>query len=383
MSDYNAMPDAEFRDMVREFIEASCPKHLRHSARSLTWKDADPWTKALGARGWLCPGWPVEHGGMGLDIAKRLVFQEELDRAGTPFTPAHGPNSIGPLIMRFGSEAQKQFFLPKIASGNLIFCQGYSEPNAGSDLARLSTHAVLEGEHWVVNGQKVWTSNAHLSDWIFMLVRTDREAKPQAGITMLLADMKTPGIEARPIRTLSGASETAQAFFDNVRVPRDSVLGPVNGGWGVAKALLGFERLMLGSPRQAREQLAHLEIVARGRGLFADALFVDAFLRLRMDIDDLSALHARHGEVLKSGGELGAEVSVLKIWSSETYQRVCDALVAFSEERGATLGPAAYGDGEVDVLANYFFSRVAGIYGGTNDIQRNILARTVLDLPSG
>jgi len=383
MTDYNDMPEGEFRRMVREFIHANCPRELRHSARRLDWTDVQPWTTALGRRGWLAPGWPVEYGGMGLDITRRLAFQEELDLAGCPITPAHGPNSIGPLIIKFGTEAQKRFFLPKIVSGELIWCQGYSEPNAGSDLAGLRTHAVLDGDHWVVNGQKVWTSNAHLAHWIFMLVRTDRDAKPQAGITMLLADMKTPGIEARPIRTLSGGSETAQAFFDNVRVPRDSVLGPVNGGWTVAKALLGFERLMLGSPRQAREALSNLECVARARGLFDDPLFMDALLRLRMDIDDLSALHSRYGQVLQRGGELGPEVSVLKIWSSETYQRVCDALVAFAGERGAVQGPAVYGDGEVDVLADYFISRVASIYGGSNDIQRNVLARAVLDLPGG
>lgn len=379
--DYNAMPEAAFRRMVRDHVLQHCPRELLHCPRHLDWNDVKPWTQALAARGWLAPGWPVEHGGMGLDIGRQLAFQEELDLCGAPRTPIHGPASIGPLIIRYGTEAQKRFFLPRIVSGDLIWCQGYSEPGAGSDLAGLRTHAVLDGDHWVVNGQKVWTSNAHLSDWIFMLVRTDREARPQQGITMLLADMRSPGIEARPIRTLSGGTETAQAFFDNVRVPKENVLGPVNQGWTVAKALLGFERIMLGSPRQAREALLALERVARELGRFDDPVFQDTFLRLSMDIDDLSALYAQYGRVLAEGGQLGPEISVLKIWASETYQRVNDALVTFAQERGALQGEDRFADAEVAVLSSYFVSRVASVYGGTNDIQRNILARTVLQLP--
>jgi len=379
---YNDMPDEAFRRMLRDFIREHCPAHFLHSPTRLDWHEVRPWTKALAKRGWIAPGWPVELGGMGLDIGKRLIFQEEMDLAGAPATPIHGPASIGPLIIKFGTEEQKRFFLPKIVAGAIIWCQGYSEPNAGSDLARLATHATLDGDHWVVNGQKVWTSNAHLADWIFMLVRTDREAKPQAGITMLLVDMKTPGIQARPIRTLSGNEETAQAFFDNVRVPRANALGPVNAGWTVAKALLGFERLNLGGPRQSREALGSLEIIARARGLFANPRFVDTFLRLRMDIDDLTAAHARYGRNLQQTGELGPEVSVLKLWASETLQRVTEAMIAFPDEDGALMGPTDFGGTEVDPLADYFFSRVASIYGGTNDIQRNMLARAVLDLPS-
>jgi len=383
VQDYLAMPEEDFRQMVRDFVRKECPAKLCYSPRHLDWTDVAPWTRKLAERGWIAPAWPVEYGGMGLDVARRLAYQEELELAGAPLTPVHGPSSIGPLIIRFGTEAQKNFFLPKIVAGELIWCQGYSEPGAGSDLAGLRTHAVLDGDHWVVNGQKVWTSNAHLADWIFMLVRTDRnpETKAQAGITMLLVDMKTPGIDARPIRTLSGGSETAQAFFDNVRVPADSVLGPVNSGWTVAKALLGFERLMLGSPRLARQALVTLEMLARGRGLFDDELFADAFLRLKLDLDDLIHLYAHYAEVLKRGGTLGPEVSVLKVWVSETCQRVNDLMVMAADEDAALLGPTAYGTGEADVLGDYFFSRVASVYGGTNDIQRNILARAVLGLP--
>ena len=246
----DALDDHAFRLKVRGWIEANYPPHLRNPPKRLHWPQSRPWYLTLARQGWLCPGWPREHGGMGLSAGKQLVWIEELQRHGCARFNDMGINMLGPLLIRYGTEAQKDFFLPKIRSGEHIWCQGYSEPNAGSDLAGLRTEAVADGEDWVVNGQKIWTTLAMDANWIFLLVRTNKAAKKQEGISFLLVPMDTPGITVRPIINLDRHDEFCEVFFDDVRVPLGNLVGHVDQGWTMAKTLLGFERISIGSPRR-------------------------------------------------------------------------------------------------------------------------------------
>src|SRR6202020_25626 len=225
-----------------------------------------PWYMALSAKGWLAPGWPRELGGMGLSAPKQLAMMEEFERHGVARVNDHGIVMLGPLLIRYGTDAQKAFFLPKILSGEHIWCQGYSEPNAGSDLASLRTEAVLDGDHWVVNGQKIWTSLAMDANWIFLLVRTDKQAKKQEGITFLLVPMDSPGITVRPITNLDMEDEFCETFFDNVRVPKENLVGQINKGCTMGKNLLGFERIGSGAPRQSSYALSRLRLLAERMG---------------------------------------------------------------------------------------------------------------------
>jgi len=319
---------------------------------------------------------------MALDAGKMVIYLEELERHGVARAPDQGITQVGPLIMRFGSEAQKSHYLPRTRSGETIWCQGYSEPNAGSDLASLQTAAVLEGDHFVVNGQKIWTSLADDATHIYLLARTDKSAKKQQGISFLLVDLKTPGITLRPIRNLAGHEEFCQVFFDNVRVPRDALVGELNDGWTVAKALLGFERLGIGSPRRPQYTLNRLEMLARAKRLFDDPGFVDRFIALKLDIEDGATLYGRFVEQVKRGEPLGQDVSMLKIWTMETWQRLAELLVEAGAEQGVIAGVHDAAGVKTDFLNPFYYSRPATIYGGSSEIQRNILAKYVLKLPS-
>lgn len=268
--DYDAMTDAEFRTMVRDFIEAECPPEIRHLPRRIRWHEVKPWSLKLSRRGWLAPQWPKKYGGMGMSVGKQIAYLEELDRAGVPRAPDMGIVMLGPLLINYGSEEQRQTYLPRIIACEDVWCQGYSEPNAGSDLASLRLEAVLDGDHWVVNGQKTWTTLAQDASWIFLLVRTDKSAKKQEGISFLLVDLATPGVTRRPIMTLGGHEEFCETFFDNVRVPKDNIVGKVNEGWTMAKALLGFERIFLGSPKLSQVALNRLALLGRSTGAFED-----------------------------------------------------------------------------------------------------------------
>lgn len=381
MLDLDALDEAEFRQMLRDFIEAECPSELRHIPRRMRRAEVLPWTRKLAAKGWICPGWPKEFGGMGLSTAKVLVYQEEFDKAGVPRAPDMGVIMLGPLLIRFGSDAQRAKHLPPIARAETVWCQGYSEPNAGSDLASLRCEAVDDGDAYVINGQKTWTTLAQDADWIFLLVRTDKVAKKQEGISFLLADINTPGITRRPIVTMSGEEEFCEVFFDNVRVPKENLVGQPNQGWTMAKALLGFERLFLGSPKQSQMALSRLDLVARGTGAFADAAFLDAYAELSMDTAHLTRLYQRFADQVKRGEALDADVSILKLFGTQTYQRITELAVETAAERGATRGPQIFGNDTADPLLMFYSSRPATIYGGSNEIQRNILAKQVLGLP--
>ncbi|HET9404199.1 MAG TPA: acyl-CoA dehydrogenase family protein [Burkholderiales bacterium] len=380
--DYNAMDDEEFRREVRAFFEAEYPPHLRYILHRARWREMGDWWRKLDEKGWIAPNWPREWGGMALDAGKMVICLEELERHGVARAPDQGITQVGPLIMRFGTGAQQNHYLPRTRSGEYIWCQGYSEPNAGSDLAGLQTTAVLEGDHFVINGQKIWTSLADDATHIYLLVRTDKAARKQQGISFLLVDLKTPGITLRPIRNLAGHEEFCQVFFDNARVPRAALVGELHDGWTVAKALLGFERLGIGSPRRPQYALNRLEMVARAKGLLDDPGFVDRFIALKLDIEDGAALYGRFVEQVKRGEPLGQDVSMLKIWTMETWQRLTDLLIEAGAEEGVMAGVREVAGVETDFLNPFYYARPATIYGGSSEIQRNILAKYVLKLPS-
>jgi len=380
--DYNALSEEDFRHEVRAFVEAEYPPHLRYVLHRARWREMKDWWRKLDAKGWIAPNWPREWGGMALDAGKMVIYLEELERHGVARPPDQGITQVGPLIMRFGTGAQQKHYLPRTRSGEYLWCQGYSEPNAGSDLAGLQTAAVLEGDHFVVNGQKIWTSLADDATHIYLLARSDKTAKKQQGISFLLVDLKTPGITLRPIRNLAGHEEFCQVFFDDVRVPREALVGGLNDGWTVAKALLGFERLGIGSPRRPQYALNRLELVARAKGLLEDTGFVDRFIALKLDIEDGAALYGRFVEQVKRGEPLGPDVSMLKIWTMETWQRLSELLVEAGAEQGVIAGVQDAGGVEADFLNPFYYSRPATIYGGSSEIQRNILAKYVLKLPS-
>jgi len=374
------MPEAEFRAMVRSYVDSIFPPDLLHATRRIGPLEVADYNKKMSERGWIAPAWPVEYGGMGLDIPHQIAFAEELSAIGVPRLHEMGLVMLGPLLMQFGTEEQKQRYLPKIISTEHIWCQGYSEPNAGSDLASLRLSAVQENEHWVLNGQKIWTTMAHQSNMMFMLARTDPNPRiRQEGISFFLVDLATPGITVRPIRTLSDELEFCEVFFDNVRIPLDSLVGELHKGWTIAKALLGHERLFVGSPRYIKGAIDHLDaIAARGEDELP-GFSLERYTKLRLDYEDFLALYADYSNFVKNGGELGPEASILKLLSSETYQAVTEEILAITGEDGVV----ADGDnaGQADSATMFFQSRPSTIAGGTSQVQRNIIAKAVLNLP--
>ena len=380
-ADWAAMPEAEFRSMVRSFLKGNYPSHLRFPSRRLRWHEIRDWYMTLSRQGWLAPAWPKAYGGMELPPAKLLAWFEEFEQYGVARVPDQGLLMIGPILIRYGTQEQKERFLPRILSGEHIWCQGYSEPNAGSDLASLRMQAVPDGDEFVVTGQKIWTTLAHDATHIYLLVRTDTAAKKQEGISMLLADMKSPGVTVRPIANMAGDAEFCEVFFDAVRVPRENLVGELNRGWSIAKALLGFERIFIGSPKQSQYALAQLDVLATMLKLYDDAAFAARFSELQLDVADLSAAYAYFADIVKRGEELPASVSMLKIWATETYNRICALLVEIAEEHGADHPVMGAGGIAVNAVASLMNAMVTTIYSGTNEIQRNILAAQVLRFP--
>ena len=382
LPDFNALSDDEFRAKARAFFAQNYPEHLRFIVRRARLAEMKDWYLTMSRHGWLAPNWPREYGGMGLDSGKMLILLDEQEQYGVARVPDHGIIQVGPIIMKYGTAEQKEYYLPKVLSGEHIWGQGYSEPNAGSDLASLSTSAVPDGADFIVNGQKIWTTLAHDSTHIYLLVRTSKEGKKQEGISFLLVDAASPGITIRPIRNIAGHEEFCEVFFENVRVPQANLVGGLNKGWTVAKALLSFERINIGSPRRPQYALRRLEELARAKGLFEDAGFVDKFTALKLDLADLGSLYARYVEVVKRGEELGQEVSMLKVWAMESWQRLTDLLVETAQEYGCMPGELSIDDVDVDVLSPFYYARPGTIYGGSSEVQRNILAKYVLKLPT-
>ena len=380
-TDWNDISDEDFRTVVRDWFEKEYPEQMRYPARRFRWSEIKDWYLKLSAKGWVAPAWPREHGGMGLSASKMLIFIEEQERWGIGRAPDMGILMIGPLLIKHGTPEQQAQYLPKILAGENVWCQGYSEPNAGSDLASLKTSAVSDGDDFIVNGQKTWTTLAQDATHMFLLVRTNTEGRKQAGISFLLVDFKTPGITVRPIKNLAGDEEFCEVFFDNVRVPKQNVVGELNSGWTIAKALLSFERLFIGSPKYSQYTLQRLDEVVAEKGLERDQGFMDRCTKLRADVLDLETSFMKYAEIVRSGGTLGPDVSLLKIWATETFARLTELLIEASGEHGAELGPIQFGSAKANTLGQFYNARPATIYGGSNEIQRNILAKHVLGLP--
>ncbi|MBL8376647.1 MAG: acyl-CoA dehydrogenase family protein [Burkholderiales bacterium] len=390
--EYSATEEA-FRAEVRSWLDENLPRDMQakvHNHRWLTREEYVRWHKILAARGWVAPAWPVEFGGTGWSAAQRHIFEEECARAGTPQIMPFGVSMVAPVIMRFGSEGQKRHFLPRIYDCTDWWCQGYSEPGSGSDLASLKTRAVRDGDHYVVNGQKTWTTMAQHADWIFCLVRTDPEAKKQEGISFLLIDMKTPGITVRPIRTIDEDHEVNEVFFDNVRVPVANLVGEENRGWTCAKYLLGHERTGIAAVGRAKRELAFLKRVAGdeqsgGVSLMHDVRFAAKVADLEIEIMALEMTVLRVVSSENHGKGPGPEASLLKVKGTEIQQRLTELMVEAIGPRALPFHLDRFEDADagepLDQLAAYYFNfRKTSIYGGSNEIQKNIMSQMILGL---
>jgi alkylation response protein AidB-like acyl-CoA dehydrogenase len=380
-ADWENMPEPEFRHMLQNFYAKHYPENLRHVPHRLRFNEIKDWTKTLSEQGWIAPSWPKKFGGMGLPPGKMIAYVEEQEQYGVARAPDMGVVMIGPLLIQRGSPEQQQKFLPKILANEHVWCQGYSEPGAGSDLAALRTEAILDGDVFVVNGQKIWTTLAQDATHMFALVRTDKDAKKQSGISFLLIDLSIPGITIRPIQNISGQKEFCEVFFDNVRVPAENLVGQINEGWTIAKALLGFERIFLGSPKQSRYALSQLTSLAESLNLFADPVFAARYGELTLDVADQVSAYTHYAEMVKRGETLPPSVSLLKIWGTDTYQRICTLLVESAQEHGATGETTDFGTEGLDAPAILFHSIPSTIYGGSTEIQKEIIAKHVLKLP--
>src|SRR5690606_8412974 len=342
--DLNALDDAAFRQRFRAWLAANYPAHLKQDHhrpfRRLRGEEASNWLKLVDRDGWRAPAWQREHGGMGLDFRKQVIYHEELEHAGVARTIDLGGRQLRPTLIQCGSAQQQAEYLPRIVSCEHVWCQGYSEPNAGSDLASLRTAAVRDGDDFVVNGQKIWTTHATDSTHIFVLVRTGKYPKKQLGISFLLIDLKTPGITVRPIVNLAGEDEFCEVFFDDVRVPAGNLVGEIDQGWTVAKALLGYERIWIGSPALCGKALALAHTLVREMQLTDDRGVMDRLAQLQVDLHDYRLLYTEVCDGIAAGGKPGPEVSMLKVYASELLQR----LTEFNQEVAAE-----YGSREVDI----------------------------------
>ena len=378
---WDDISEDDFRAIARRWFEAEYPADMRYPSRRPRWAEIKPWYLKLAAKGWVAPAWPAEHGGMGLSPAQLLIFIEEQERWGIARAPDMGIQMVGPLLIRHGTPAQRARYLPKILAGDEVWCQGYSEPNAGSDLASLQTEAVADGDEFVINGQKTWTTLAQDASHMFCLARTAKTGKQQEGISFFLIDLDQPGVTIRPIRNIAGHEEFCEVFLDNVRVPADCLVGGLNQGWTIAKALLTFERIFIGSPKQSQYALMRLEALAEACNLCDDAAFAERLTRLKLDVLDLESIYQHFAAIVRRGEPLGPDVSLLKIWATETYARLSELLVEAAGAQGATLGKLDFNGAQVDIMSQFYNARPATIYGGSNEIQRNIIAKGVLRLP--
>ena len=393
--DLNFTPEEEaFRAEVQAFLKEKLPQRIAHKVKAgqrLTKADQDEWHAILNERGWYANHWPQAWGGPGWTPVQKFIFDHECALAGGPRIVPFGVNMLGPVLIKYGNEAQKRYWLPRILSGEDWWCQGYSEPGAGSDLASLKTTAVRQGDHYIVNGQKTWTTQGQHANMIFCLVRTDRDAKPQEGISFLLVDMKSPGVELRPIRTLDGDREVNEVFFTDVKVPVENLVGEENKGWTCAKYLLTYERTGIAGVGFSMAALEKLKVVAskvhrNGKPLSQDPLFATRMAKVEIDLENMKTTNLRVIAAVAGGGAPGAESSMLKIKGTEIRQEL-NALMrramgphalAFVEEGEA--GPAGAQPEALHATPQYFNNRKLSIFGGSNEIQKNIIAKMILGL---
>lgn len=394
--DLNFSPkELAFRDEVRGWLSANLPKNLQDKVNRFEELDREElltWHKILAKKGWVAPSWQPEWGGTNWSVVERFIWDEECGFAGTPMVVPFGVSMCGPVLQQFGTQAQKERFLPRIYNGDDFWCQGYSEPGSGSDLASLKTRAERRGDKYVVNGQKIWTSLAQMADWIFCLVRTDSESnKRQEGISFLLIDMKTPGITVRPLILMDGRHEVNEVFFENVEVPAENLVYEEGKGWTVAKFLLGHERLGTGQIGVSKRNIQILKDFAAaqpadgGGTMMNDARFRDRLARVEVELMALEVTNLRFvDQMRKTGKPPGAETSILKIKGTEIQQALTEMMVD-------AIGPLSQvckqmdANSEVDQLHAWLAPRYANfrktsIYAGSNEIQRNILAKASLGL---
>jgi len=388
-----------FRTEVRSWLEENCPPGMRTplagdedicwGGRKFVYQSDEQklWLDRMAAKGWTVPHWPKEYGGAGLDRAQSKVLRQEMSRLGcrAPLTSL-GIIMLAPALLKFASEEQKLAHLPKIASGEIRWCQGYSEPGAGSDLASLQTSAVDKGDYYLVNGSKIWTSYANMADWIFCLVRTDPKAAKRDGISFLLFDMASEGVSTAPIQLLSGASPFCQTFFDNVKVPKENLVGEINKGWTVAKYLLQHERSMAASmgrsgssKKKSIEQVA-LEVLGEKDGKLADPVLRQKLARFQIREQAFTLTMQRVGDEMKAGADPGPASSLLKYYGSETNKERQELNLSIGGMN--SLGWEGEGFEEGRVARSWLRSKANSIEGGTSEIQLNIIAKRVLGLPS-
>ncbi len=397
--DLNFTPEEEaFRAEVQAFLKAKLPERIATKVKAgqrLTKADQDEWHAILNERGWLANHWPKEYGGPGWGAVEKFIFDTECALAGGPRIVPFGVNMLGPVLIKFGNEAQKKYWLPRILSGEDWWCQGYSEPGAGSDLASVKTTAVRQGDHYIVNGQKTWTTQGQHANMIFCLVRTDREAKAQSGISFLLVDMQSPGVELRPIRTLDGDKEVNEVFFTDVKVPVENLVGEENKGWTYAKYLLTYERTGIAGVGFCIAALAKLKVVAakvmkNGKPLDQNPLFAARMAQVEIDLENMKTTNLRVIAAVAGGGVPGAESSMLKIRGTEIRQEILSlirravgpyALPFIEEAQYEGYADEPVGPKEAaTAAANYFNYRKLSIFGGSNEIQKNIISKMILGL---
>jgi alkylation response protein AidB-like acyl-CoA dehydrogenase len=368
--------EAAFREEVRTWLNAHLPADLKEKVANYAHLSKDEllrWHKILADKGWVAPAWPKEWGGTGWNLVQRYIFEEELGYAGAPPLIPFGLAMCAPVLLRFGTEEQRRRFLPRIYHGEDFWCQGYSEPGSGSDLASLKMKAVREGDHYAVSGQKIWTTLAHYADWIFCLVRTDPTVeRRQEGISFLLIDMKTPGITVRPLILMDGAHEVNEVFFDDVKVPVENLVHEEGKGWTVAKYLLGYERMNTGRIGESKRQLAKLKDFASER--MGETRFRDRVSRLEIELMALEITNLRFLDRMRRTGQPpGADVSMLKIKGTEIQQGLTELMLQAAD-------PAASDAFSEAVRRKYLSMRKTTIYAGSNEIQRNIIAKITLGL---
>ena len=387
-----------FRQRIRDWTAANLPSDIRAKVDrgiELTRDDFQRWMKILSGEGWIAPNWDAKDGGPGFSLAEKYIFEEELFMGNAPRTVHFGTRMVGPVLLRYGTREQKARYLPKILTSEEIWCQGYSEPGSGSDLASLKTSAVLDGDHYVVNGTKIWTSYAHCADRMFALVRTDNTGKKQEGITCLLIDMKAPGVTVRPLITLDGRHVFNQEFFDDVRVPVADRIGEEGQGWTIAKYLLGHERSNASYVSINRRNLAKLKAIATdqqidGRPLSEHSEFRRLIAEVEIMLETLSTTSLRQLATASADKPVGPEASVLKMRTGDVFQRIHELMMEAGGYAIAPFVPEAIREGWNDepvgpdylfrMAPDYFEARAMSIAGGSHEVQKNIIAKAVLGL---
>ena len=393
--DFALTPEqTSFRDEVRSWLEKNLPQDLRDKVSNyehLSREDLLGWHRILAKQGWVAPSWPKEWGGTGWNVVQRYIFEEECGFAGTPPLIPFGLTMCAPVLHKFGTEAQKKRFLPRIYNCDDFWCQGYSEPGSGSDLASLKTKAENKGDHYLVNGQKIWTTLGHYADWIFCLVRSDSQAsKRQEGISFLLIDMKTPGVTVRPLILMDGGHEVNEVFFEDVKVPVENLVYEENKGWTVAKYLLGHERMNTGRIGVSKRELSKLKEFAStqvkdGRPLIDDVRFRDKMSRVEIELMALEITNLRFlDQMRRSGQPPGADVSMLKIKGTEIQQSLTELMMQAVGPMAQPFKPVGHAEGfdafTASLAPRYANTRKTTIYAGSNEIQRNIISKMSLGL---